>query len=263
MDQLAGRSFRRILLIKPSSPGDILHALPVARGLRAAFPESHLAWLVASSFADLLEVEPSIDEVIRFDRKRYGRMWRSAAAFRAFVAFVRDLRARQFDLVVDLQGLFRSGFLSWVSRAGTRIGFRDAREAAWMFYTHRLPRRPHATHAADRNLAVLNHVGRPRIEPDLRPVFSAADAEAARALLTQTGIGPQDDYVVLVPSTRWETKRWPAERFGTLAARLGCRPLACDGAATMSIPSAGDRRGTMLRAVLVGGRDDTAAAEAG
>lgn len=263
MEQLAVRPFRRILLIKPSSPGDILHALPVARALRAAYPNAHLAWLVASSFADLLEVEPSIDEVIRFDRKRFGRMWRSAAALHAFVDFIRQLRVRRFDLVVDLQGLFRSGFLAWAAGAATRIGFRDAREAAWLFYTHRLPRRPHATHAVDRNLAVIEQLRLPLGEPDPRPVFTLADDEAARALLANAGIGGRDEYVVLVPSTRWETKRWPPQRFGELAARLGCRPpTAASQTASQAIAPPHARGEAPLRAVLVGGRDDVAAADA-
>lgn len=232
MNTLAGRRFDRILLIKPSSPGDILHALPVARAIRAAWPDAHLAWLVATPFASLLEVEPSVNELIRFDRRHFAHVGFRWGPTRDFAAFVRELRARRFDLVLDLQGLVRSGFMAWACGARVRIGFRDAREAAWIFYSHHLPRRSGDEHAAERNMLALDALGIPRGKSDFRPTITDADRDAARALL------PQRDApcALLVPSTRWETKRWPAERFGQLASKL----RATHG----------------LSGVLVGGADD-------
>src|SRR5262245_56516541 len=159
MTDLAMRDFKRILIIKPSSPGDIIHALPVLHGLRGRFPAAHLAWLVATPFADLIAAEPALNEVIPFDRKRYGRVCRSVSVSADFLGFVRDRRAREFELAIDLQGLFRSGFFAFASGAGVRIGVAGAREMAWMFYTHRIPPTLGERHAADRNYGLAGLLG--------------------------------------------------------------------------------------------------------
>jgi lipopolysaccharide heptosyltransferase I len=230
------RGGSRILIIKPSSPGDILHALPVARALRAARPDAHIAWLVATSFANLLQTESSIDELILFDRKRFAKVLRSVAVTRDFWTFLRSLKARRFDTVIDLQGLIRSGFMAWTCGATTRIGFRDAREFGWIFYNRRITARRADMHAVERNMAALFAMATPESTPDLRTTFDSDDDAAVDALLKSCGIdGP---FAVLVPGTRWETKRWSPERFGELAARL--------------------RADFGLPALLVGGPDDAA-----
>ncbi len=219
---------QRILLIKPSSPGDIIHALPVLRGLRRRFPHAHIAWLVATPFANLLEADPDISEIIAFDRRHFGRLGRHAGATRDFFRFVRELRARRFDLVIDLQGLFRSGFLAWASGARERVGFRDARELAWLFYNRRISRLPRDMHAADKNMAALERlwdggasdasgVHRAGATADFRIALTNDDRDCAITLLAEAGIGAAREYAVLVPATRWETKCWPAERYGQLA----------------------------------------------
>jgi len=222
MTDLRTESFERILLIKPSSPGDIIHALPVLRGLRRRFPGAHLAWLVATPFVNLVEADPALDEVIPFDRKRFGRIGRSGGATRDFMAFLRDLRRKKFQLVVDLQGLVRSGFFSLACGAPIRIGFREAREFAWMFYNRRIARIDRDAHAVDKNYAVGELLGFDDAPLDLSVATTEDDRLHATALLTETGIVRGNDsetarYAVLVPTTRWETKCWPIERFGLLA----------------------------------------------
>ena len=236
MTDLARRSFRRICIIKPSSPGDIIHALPVLRGLRRRYPEAHLAWLVATSFANLIEADPALDEVIPFDRRRFGRLGRSLVVTGEFVRFVRDLRRRRFDLVIDLQGLFRSGFLAAAAGAGHRIGFRDAREFAWLFYNHPIRKAGPDTHAAAKNYAVADLLGFDAAPLDFRIALTDEDRQIAAALLADSGLGNDQPYAVLVPATRWETKCWPAERYGRLAELI--------------------RRQHVLPSILVGGTAD-------
>ena len=113
--KLTSWQFQRILLIKPSSLGDIIHALPVLAGLRHRYPDAHIAWLAGSAYRELLEAQPALTEVIPFDRRRYGRVGRSLGVSIGFARFLGALRRRRFDLVIDLQGLFRSGFLAWGS----------------------------------------------------------------------------------------------------------------------------------------------------
>src|SRR5438045_1689880 len=97
----------RILILKPSAIGDVVHTLPVLNLLRRTYPQSNIAWLVTPACAGLLERHPQLDEVIRFDRKGYGQGYKSVAALKGLFGFVRSLREKQFDLVLDVQGLFR------------------------------------------------------------------------------------------------------------------------------------------------------------
>jgi len=250
MTDLAGRSFRRILLIKPSSAGDILHALPVARALRATWPEATLEWLVGSSFIDLLEAEPSLTALIPFDRRHFahvGRRWRASSDFARFVT---GLRRRDYDLVIDLQGLFRSGFLARAAAAPVRIGFRDAREFSWLFYTHFMTTRQDRAHAVDRNLEALALLGVNPGEVDMRPALRAEDRSSAAALLAERSIAPRAPYALIAPGTRWETKQWSVERFGRVAARLADE----HGLPTLLVGGAGDRSLARLAVAASGNR---------
>lgn len=233
MSDLRHREFKRILIIKPSSPGDIIHALPVLRSLRRRYPSAHIAWLVASSFVNLLDADSALDEVIPFDRKRFGRLGRSLTVTRDFGVFVKGLRKRRFDLAIDLQGLFRSGFLSFSSGAKTRIGFRDAREFAWLFYNHRLAKLDRDTHAAEKNYALSDILGFDNQPLDFRIKITEDDRQNAYEMLKKVDVSPDGSlahesqspsqtprYAVLVPGTRWETKCWPAYRYGELARRI-------------------------------------------
>lgn len=220
MRELADRGFRRILIIKPSSFGDVIHALPVLNGLRQRYPSARISWLVAESCAGLLEHHPALDEIIRFDRKRYGHLGRDLSVTGEFLTFIRSLHERRFDLVVDLQGLFRSGFLAFASGAAVRIGFANAREFAWMFYTHRVPVRNREMHAVDRNYLFGRLLG----FADVPITFSLPVREEARSsarrMLAEAGIGEAEPYILVGPGTRWETKMWPAESFAAVCRRL-------------------------------------------
>lgn len=252
----------RILIIKPSSLGDIVHALPALVILREAFPASHIAWLASSAFASLLSGHPLLNEVIVFDRGRYGKMLSSPEAFRGFWAFIGRLRTERFDLVVDLQGLFRSGFLALASGAEWRAGFAGARELAPLLYTLPVNVGPAEVHAVDRNVALAQAVVSrlTRAAPcDRRPEFplglSAAEQQAARERLSAAlrvrarngafAHAPDDaeppEFVVIAPGARWATKRWPVERWGDLLDRLHAE----------NFPPA----------ILLGGPDDAAFAE--
>jgi lipopolysaccharide heptosyltransferase II len=210
------RAARRILLIKPSSLGDIIHALPMLAGLRQAYPQAHIAWLVGAAFAPLLAGHPLIDELIPFDRRAYGQMLRRPRHLLAFGRFVRSLRRRRFDMVIDLQGLVRSGFLAWASGAPRRVGFADAREFAWLFYTHRVRPRacssfataPRVLHAVDKNLAVARTLGLPVDPPQFPLALRAAELTAARQRLTGLAGRPLPRFIAVVPGARWPTKQW-------------------------------------------------------
>lgn len=233
---LATRQFERILLIKPSSLGDIVHALPVMHALRARFPHAHLAWLVAAPFASLLRDHPHLDEIITFDRRRMGQTGRSLRVSVEFLHYLRDLRARRFDLALDLQGLFRSAFLAYASGAPVRIGFAAAREAAPLFYTHRVRVRDPDLHALDKNLTIAAELGCTDPPPTIDLALRDQDRTAAAALLASIGLAADAPFIAVLPGARWETKRWFPQRFAETIDRLWT-----------------ERR---IPAVLLGGGDD-------
>src|SRR5205809_6123024 len=94
---------KRILLIKPSAIGDVVHALPILNLLRKRWPKAHISWLVAPGCAGLLEGHPQLDEIILFERHRYAKLWRDPELVVELLELTRELRKRDFDLVVDLQ----------------------------------------------------------------------------------------------------------------------------------------------------------------
>src|SRR5947209_1189936 len=133
MTPLSDYPARRIALIKPSALGDIIHSLPVLTALRHRYPDAHISWVVNRGYAPLLEGHPDLNEVLPFDRKlsRAGLLGR----LNNYGRFVGALRERRFDLVIDLQGLFRSGLMALASGAPRRVGLSTAREGARWFYT--------------------------------------------------------------------------------------------------------------------------------
>lgn len=205
----------RILIVKPSAIGDVVHALPILNLLRKQWPGSHISWMVTPGCAGILEGHPQLDELILFDRKRLGRGWRSGRILGELYSFSRALREKQFDLVIDLQGLFRSGWFAWISGAGTRVGLSDAREAAPLFYTHVVPVRTKEQHAIDRYLSVVEALGCGRGPVEYVFPVKADDRAAVDRLIPQ---GTR--YAVLHPGTNWPTKRWPVEKFAELVPML-------------------------------------------
>lgn len=226
--ELAHWEFARILIIKPSSLGDIVHALPVLHGLRNRFPTAKIDWLVGKSFTQILEGHPEINELIPFDRARFGRVGRNPIVAIEFARFLWQLRRRKYDLVIDLQGLFRTGVFAWATGSAVRLGFADAREGAARFYTHTLPPLPEDTHAVDRNFAVGRVLGFEKFAIEF-PLSIAKEVrtEAIRLLGGYWHVG-DERLVAVVPGARWETKLWPAQRFAETIDYLQTKaPVKC------------------------------------
>ena len=210
---LSMRGFDRILLVKPSSLGDVIHALPVLSGLRVRYPDARIDWLVSPAFAPLIAHHPDLSEAVIFDRRFYAGIGRNWAATKAFGGFVRGLRQRRYDLVIDLQGLFRSGFLTFVTRAPVRIGFRRAREFARFFYTHYLYEIDANVHAVDRNYLVASLLGFEDVPIRFDLALTEDERRAGKALVRRTRGDEHAPIVGVIPGTRWETKQWAVEKF--------------------------------------------------
>lgn len=210
---LSGLRPRRVCLIKPSALGDIVNAQPVLWSLRAIWPEATFAWVVNRSLRGLVDDHPEIDEVIAYDRARSGP---SPAGIARFLRFQAELRARRFDLTIDLQGLLRSGIMALATGAPIRVGLADAREGAAWFYTHRVtPPGPDA-HAVDRLMTLAAAFGGETALPRYELPVRDADRAWARAKLADV---PRPR-IALNMGARWLTKRWPPEHFAEIARRV-------------------------------------------
>ncbi len=216
---LSDRHFDRILIIKPSSLGDVIHALPVLHGLRMRYADAKIDWLINKGFAPLMEAHPALSEVVEFDRNRFGGMLRNIFAAWSFRGFLRSLRMRRYDAVIDLQGLFRSGFLAHATKAPVRVGFANAREGAFYFYTHRIPTERPDDHAVNRNYLVSKVFGFENVPITFNLSLAKEVYGKAKTLLSD-GQSDQRPLVVIAPGARWETKIWPAKRYAALIDQL-------------------------------------------
>ncbi len=200
----------RVCLIKPSSLGDVVNAVPTFLALRARWPNARFTWVVNRGLSSLVEGLPGLDEVVRFDRSK-AKLTREGLG--AMGSLVSELRQRRFDLALDLQGLLRSGLMSFATGAPVRVGLSDAREGATWFYTHRVPMPKEPTHAVDRLMLVARAFGAEDQEPRFTAAMSENDRRWARLTLAEVP-APR---LVLNLGARWVTKQWPPDRFAEIA----------------------------------------------
>jgi lipopolysaccharide heptosyltransferase I len=244
---------RRILIIKPSAIGDVVHTLPVLSLLRRRWPKARIEWLVTPGCAGLLEGHPLLDEIVLFDRRRYAGLWRDPRGAWGLFGFTRDLKQRGYDLVLDLQGLLRSAWLAWKTECPLRVGFSQAREFAPIFYTHRIGVGSAEQHAVDRYLKLAAAIGCGAGPAEFPLSVSDKDRAAVAGRL------PAGPFAVLLPGTNWPTKRWPTAQFAALVEplrqRLGLASVVAGGAAdrvlAMQISGATDLTGQTTLGELV------------
>src|SRR5262249_52117694 len=178
------------------------------------FPDSHLTWVVNQIYESLLRPHPDLNDVIGFDRAALRRGW--FAGNLTFARFLGRLRRRRFDLVLDLQGLLRSGLMALASGAARRVGFDSAREGARWCYTDPLPAPDRKSlHAVERYWHVAQALGAGGGPVRFRVPLSDAARDWAAAVLFDC---PRP-WLVLGVGARWQTKRWPPEHFAALARR--------------------------------------------
>ena len=193
----------KILIVKPSSFGDIVQSLPVASGLRRGKPDATIHWLVFDAYEPLLRGHPAIDKLVLLP-KRFLR----PGGWIRLRRWIERLREEKYDLVLDLQGLFRSGLLTWLTGAPARLGLATAREGSTLFYTETILEPPPP--AQEKYLEFLRHLG---IRPDPHafgltpPPLDVPHLEKGK-------------YVVLHPYSRWRTKLWPWRYYQEVAAIL-------------------------------------------
>jgi lipopolysaccharide heptosyltransferase I len=200
----------KFLIVRLGSLGDVIHAIPAAAALRNRFPQAHIDWLVDPTYAELLGLVECLDRPIAFDPRDLLGGARGRAV-------LKNLRAAHYDAVIDLQGLLKSAVLARLIGATQTIGFPRAhlREPlARLFYTD-APEPGAATHVIEKNLRLL----RPLDVSDRAVHFPLRIPHTDTVTTIADRFGPER-YAIINPGAAWPNKRWPAGRFGAVAASI-------------------------------------------
>jgi lipopolysaccharide heptosyltransferase II len=202
----------KILILKPSSLGDVVQALPVLRLIKKHLPNSEIHWWIESRLAPLLAGDPDLAGLVLFDRQR----WASPQNWGEVFHSVRWMREQRFDWVIDLQCLFRSGAFAWFANGALTVGLDEPREGARAFYDLTARRHSFHTHAVDWYLGTLPLLGVP-VHWDFNWLPERQEVAAAvRSKASATGAR----WMIIQPGARWVNKPWPIEHFTALVGRL-------------------------------------------
>jgi lipopolysaccharide heptosyltransferase I len=245
---LRNRDFGKILLIKLSAVGDVVHTIPVLNKLRRRYPAAQLDWLVTPDIGELLRHHPAITNVIDFPREDWSRFW-TATPFVSAARLASRLRTAGYELVVDMHGQFRTAILTLATGAPVRIGFdrprasvwdasprtfpketrkhawQGAREGSWLAYTHHIPVPTLDQHAVDRYLNVGPLLGLDDGPADFSFPIPKEAIGRIDALMDYYGTAGKK-LAVLAPGTIWETKQWRPEGFAEVARHFLQKGLA-------------------------------------
>jgi heptosyltransferase-1 len=229
-NRISPANLGRVLIVRMSAMGDILHAMPAVAALREAFPNATIGWLVEERWAELLSLPRSAgaagrssaaklaDQIHIVNTKKWRTALLSSSTRHEIAAVVRDLRRMNYEVAIDFQGLIRSSVLAKLSGAKMIFGFAHPREPAARFlYTQRIT--PRGSHVVEKNLSLASAVA----GSDL--TGAAVDFPAAEITEKDCDRWLEEHrihrFVLLNPGAGWTSKQWPAERYGQLAKSLG------------------------------------------
>jgi len=219
-------AFQRILIVRLSSMGDVIHALPAAAMLRAAFPHATIGWLIEERWAELLctlptprsgarsAQRPLVDIIHTVSLKRWRSSLLSNQTWERIAAGLSDLRAVGYDVAIDLQGAMRSAILARWSRAPVVYGAAQPREnLASMWYTRKVITQ--STHVIEQYAELAEAlIGRTATIPSAVFPYDPLAEEAVDRRLRKSGI---TEFAILNPGAGWGAKQWPAGRYGEVA----------------------------------------------
>jgi heptosyltransferase I len=227
----------RLLIVRLSAMGDVIHTLPAVQALRDAFPHAHIGWLIEERWAELLcangtprrgprsAVRPLVDEVHTARLKDWEESFFSLSTLQQIATVWNDVRAAGYDVAVDLQGAMRSAVLARWSGARVVYGAAEPREApAGLWYTRKVVE--HGRHVIEQNVSVAEALIGRRVEVPRAEV--PCDLKSEKRVQKQLREFSAGEFAVLNPGAGWGAKRWPAERYGEVArglAKLGVRSI--------------------------------------
>ncbi len=211
--------YKNILIIKMSALGDVMHALPCAAALRDLYPDAKISWLVHPQFGTFVPEAPYVDEVIYFDKKAFTKL-SFMGKIKEFFRMKKLLHSKNFDLVIDLQGLFKSAVMALLTGCSNRIGYNDMRECSGL-----ISRAIHGPndkgHIVQQYLDVIRFLGSKVEEPVFPMPKLIEEKHKIKEILNKKFSNAKvDQLIVLVPGAGWVTKEWPVSYFIELANEL-------------------------------------------
>ena len=211
-------SVKRVLIIKLSAFGDIIHALPVSVALGESFPHIELTWAVEEIFAPLVSGNPFISNVLTLPKIK-SKDLKTASFRRDYFGKLKDVRSRSFDLTLDLQGLTKSALIAAASGAKVRLGYHWLREAAGLV-ERPIPRRTESVHIVDQYLDVARYLGAHPGTPRFPFHIPDSDRIHVDEILEEGGLESGKPFVSVNPASALKIKEWPPERYAELMDRL-------------------------------------------
>ncbi|MBN1848273.1 MAG: lipopolysaccharide heptosyltransferase II [Deltaproteobacteria bacterium] len=212
-----------ILIIKLSSIGDVVHALPLLEVLRKNFSKARIDWLVEPDASQIIKGHKDIDHIIVSNRKSWSRQLihsnGKSSAKKEIVQFIRELRRTNYDWVIDIQGLFKSGILTFLSKGKRKVGLSTSREFSSIFLTEQPCPVDIDQHALERYLAIAKHLRCDNAEWKGEIPIDTNANERIDTFIKNKGL--QGKKVIAInPMARWNTKLWDPEKFALLADRI-------------------------------------------
>jgi heptosyltransferase-1 len=241
---------QRILIVRLSAMGDVIHSMPAAALLRNAFPTAHIGWIIEERWAELLCAraqcrlgprsagKPLVDAVHTVNMKAWRWAPFSDETWREGLASLRELRATKYDIAVDLQGAIRSAVLAQIVGTPVRFGFDRPREyAASLFYTRRVVAR--GRHIIEQHAVLAAEVA--GVNPYVPEIEFPRDEETEQWCDFQLRERELRDFAILNPGAGWGAKQWPPERYAEVArglAEMGVASLVNFGPGEESLAKA-------------------------
>jgi len=224
----------RILIVKLSAIGDVIQSLCVASSLKRGIKDIEISWVVSEAAYPLLKDHPLIDHVFLLPRRRWGKMVSNIFAWPKLLSeigeFVSQIRYQKFDVVVDLQGLFKSGLVTFISKSKRKVGFPNTRELSYIFLNEKLPPYDIEKHAVLRYVKVASYLGGDISKIDFPLAIKDSDRDYIDKLVKGCG-----DIIALNVGASWPNKKWTVEGFSELAKEIykkwGLSPVITGGRA--------------------------------
>jgi lipopolysaccharide heptosyltransferase I len=210
---------RQFLIVRLSSVGDIVHALPAAAALAESFPQAEVHWVVEKHHAMLLEGNPHVHHIVALDTLGWRRHLSSSATWQELRSGVSDLRHTRYTAALDFQGLWKSAVVAWLSRAQERIGFAERwmREpSAAILYTQRVAP-PEHVHVVEENLALVERLGARTQHWRFPLPHNEKDDAWVGGQLTAMDV---ENFIIINPGGGWRAKCWAPANYAELVRQL-------------------------------------------
>ena len=204
---------KKILIVKLSAIGDVIHALPVSHALKESFPDSKITWIVEPPAYEILKMNPCVDKIILFNKKEFRSFGGLA---RKFFPFKREIQEEEYDLVLDLQGLFKSAAIAYFAKSDTKLGMCNMREMSNHVSRPVIGKHAHG-HIVERYLDTVRAVGC-KVDKVVFPIeIPKKEEEKAKVIMERAGAREGVPYVVFAVGANWPNKRWPVDSFALLS----------------------------------------------